>query len=136
MDSIAADGATATGKTIDAGGLALTARAAIDISLRDLRREPYRGTTVARETRYVFKAGSPTFQLEAPDGSRYVMQAYAQIVDRTLSYADLAGLGDRLKLPPGWRFVTEIPAQDLVVGANGKATVVQDELQNTYQKRD
>ena len=31
--------------------------------------------------------------LAAPDGSRYAMQAYAQIVDRTLSYDDLPKLG-------------------------------------------
>jgi hypothetical protein len=28
------------------------------------------------------------------------------------------------------------PDQDLVLGANGKATVIQDELENTYQKLD
>jgi hypothetical protein len=136
MDSIVADGATAAGKTIDAGGLALTERASIHLDLFDLRREPYRSRTVERETRYRYKAGSPIFMLEAPDGSRYVMQAYAQMVDHTLSYADLSGLGARLKMPAGWRYGTMVPDKDLMVGAYGKATVVQDELENTYQKLD
>jgi hypothetical protein len=75
MDSITADGATAAGETIEAGGLALTERASISLDLFDLRHAPYREKTIQRETRYLFKRGSPTFMLEAPDGSRYVMQA-------------------------------------------------------------
>jgi hypothetical protein len=39
--------------------------------------------------------------LEAPDGSRYAMQAYSQIVDKSLDYAGLSALGNRLKLPSG-----------------------------------
>ncbi|MGC1351362.1 MAG: hypothetical protein WA858_16535, partial [Xanthobacteraceae bacterium] len=42
-----------------------------------------------RETRYVFKAGKPVFLLVRPDGGRYAMQSYAQIIDKSLSYADL-----------------------------------------------
>jgi hypothetical protein len=74
--------------------------------------------------------------LEAADGSRYVMQAYSQIVDKTLTYDDLPSLGARLKLPSGWRYSSIVPDKDLVLGAQGKATVVQDELENTYQKLD
>ena len=76
------------------------------------------------------------FVLEAADGGRYVMQAYAQIVDKTLVYADLPALGARLKLPSGWRYSSMVPDTDLVLGAQGKATIVQDELENTYQKLD
>ena len=42
----------------------------------------------------------------------------------------------KLKLRPGWRYLSMVPEQDLVLGAAGKATVVQDELENTYQKLD
>jgi hypothetical protein len=136
MDAIAAGGATATGETVDVAGLRMTERAKINLSLFELGSEPYRERTINRETRYVFKAGSPVFILAAPGGSRYVMQAYAQIVDKTLSYADLPVLGTRLKLPTGWRYATMVPDKDLIVGAQGKATVVQDELQDTYQKLD
>jgi hypothetical protein len=136
MDAIVAAGATAAGKTIDAAGLALTERASISLDLSDLRGKPYREKTIKRETRYLFKAGKPVFVLEAPNGSRYVMQAYAQIVDKALSYDALPELGKRLKLPKGWQYAMVVPDKDLVVGAQGEATVVQDDLENTYQKLD
>jgi hypothetical protein len=136
MDAIAAEGDTAAGKTVEAGGLSLTARATIDVGLFDLRSRPYRERTIARETRYVFKAGKPVFLLVRGDGARYAMQSYAQIVDKSLSYADLPTLGARLKLPAGWRYEVMTPDSDLILGAHGKATVVQDDLQNTYQKLD
>ena len=136
MDSITAKGATKAGKKIEAGGLSLTERASIDLGLFDMLHRSYRETTIDRDTLYLFKAGSPVFMFEAPDSSRYVMQAYAQIVDKTLSYNDLPALSARLKLPSGWRYTTMVPEKDLVAGAEGKATVVQDDLENTYQKLD
>jgi hypothetical protein len=136
MDAIMAAGDTAAGKTVEAGGLSLTARPTINVTLSDLVGRPYRERTIARETRYVFKAGKPVFLLVRGDGARYAMQSFAQIVDKSLSYADLPTLGARLKLPRGWRFETMTPDADLVLGAAGKATVVQDELENTYQKLD
>ena len=74
--------------------------------------------------------------LEASDGSRYAMQAYSQIVDKTLTYDQLDALGSKLKLPSGWRYTTTTPDQDLVLGAQGEATVIQDDFDNTYQKLD
>jgi hypothetical protein len=137
MDEIAAGGATAKGEKIEVDGMGLTERASIDLGLLDLLHRPYRETTIDRDTRYIFKAGRPVFLLEAPDGSRYVMQqAYAQIVDQTLNYADLPALGAKLKPPSGWRYTTMTPDADLIAGAKGKATVIQDELENTYQKLD
>jgi hypothetical protein len=136
MDTIMAAGDTASGATVDAGGLQLTARATIDVRLADLAIKPYRERTIGRETRYVFKAGQPMFLLVRPDGIRYAMQSYAQMVDKSLSYADLPKLGDRLKLPAGWRYDTFKPDADLVLGAQGKAIVVQDDLEDTYQKLD
>jgi hypothetical protein len=134
MDSIAASGATKAGETIEAGGLKLTERATIDLGLLDLLHRPFREQTINRDTLYTFKAGRPVFMLEAADGSRYVMQAYAQIVDKSLSYDDLPMLGTTLELPSGWRYSSMVPDKDLVLGAAGKATVIQDKLENTYQK--
>jgi hypothetical protein len=48
----------------------------------------------------------------------------------------LDALGSKLKLPSGWRYTTTTPDQDLVLGAQGKATVIQDDFDNTYQKLD
>jgi hypothetical protein len=136
MDAISAAGDTAAGKTIDADGLALTARATLTASLLGLRPKPYTERTIDRETRYVFRANQPVFILVRPDGARYAMQSYAQIIDKSLSYADLPELGGKLKLPAGWRYDVMKPDADLVLGAQGKATVVQDDLENTYQKLD
>ena len=76
------------------------------------------------------------FLLVRPDGVRYAMQSYAQMVDKSLSYDNLPGLGSRLKLPAGWRYEVMKPDSDLLLGATGKAIVVQDDLDNTYQKLD
>lgn len=136
MDTIVAGGDTASGEKIEAGGLALTERASIDLDLFGMRSEPYRERTIDRDTRYVFEAGKPVFVLVAPDGKRYAMQAYAQMIDKTLSYDDLPDLGARLKLPAAWRYETFAPAADLVLGAKGEAVIVQDNLDDTYQKID
>jgi hypothetical protein len=136
MDKIVAGGDTAAGETIEAGGLKLTERASIDLSIFGMRTEPYQERTIDRDTRYVFEAGKPVFLLVAPDGKRYAMQAYAQMIDKSLSYDDLPGLGARLKLPSGWRYEVMVPKSDLVLGANGQAIIVQDNLDDTYQKID
>jgi hypothetical protein len=134
MDSITASGSNKAGEKIEAGGLELTAT--IDVGLLDLLHRPYREQTINRDTVYRFKAGLPVHMLEASDGSRYAMQAYLQIVDKTLTYDQLDALGSKLKLPSGWRYTTTTPDQDLVLGAQGEATVIQDDFDNTYQKLD
>ena len=136
MDAIAAAGDTAAGKTIDVEGMGLTARATINVGLTGLLAKPYRERTIDRETRYVFRANQPVFLLVRPGGVRYAMQSYAQMIDKSLSYADLPALGGRLKLPAGWRYEVMKPDTDLMLGAQGKATVVQDDLDDTYQKLD
>ena len=68
----------------------------------------------------------------------YVMQAYSQIVDPDLSLRrDSAGSGrhpDQIGLPDGWRYRTRKPDENLVLRANGTATIIQDALKNTYQR--
>jgi hypothetical protein len=75
----------------------------------------------------------PLFELLASGGKLYVMQSYAQIKDRSLSLAKLAGLGKHLSLPAGWRYRTHKLNRPLVLSAQRTATIVQDELQDTYQ---
>jgi len=79
-------------------------------------------------------AGREVYELLAPDGSIYVMQAYAQIVDPTLTASDLPGLGARLSLPAGWSYRARTLDAALVVDTPGMATVLQDELQNSYSR--
>ncbi len=134
MDQILAGGATASGEVITLGGIVLQKRAEVRPSLRQAMQPPFTEQTIDRETTYRFKAGLPVFELKGPDGAVYVMQSYAQIVDPTLSYEALPGLATRLKLPEGWSYASRVPTEDLLLGAKGKATVIQDNLKNTYQK--
>jgi len=82
-----------------------------------------------------FVAGKPVFILDDPQGTPWVLQAYSQIVDPNLTYDQLAKLGDKLKLPPGWKFRVAVLDRDLTIQAiNGNAWIVQDDLENTYDK--
>ncbi len=135
MDSILGSGASMNGEVVDIGGITFEKRAEVALSWTDIIRDaPYTETTVDRDTVYRFDAGKPVFELTAPDGAVYVMQSYARIVDKTLSFADLPKLGSRLKLPKGWTYAERVPQTDLMASATGKATVIQDDLKNTYQK--
>jgi len=95
--------------------------------------QPYAERHVNRGAVFFWDAGAPVHELVRPDGRAYVMQAYCVGVDPTLTEQDLAGLGDRLALPDGWRFRTRILDDELVVDTTATiATVLQDELENTY----
>lgn len=119
-------------------GLEARKLATVDITLGDIlrgRSKPYTGTTVNRTTRYVFKGGLPVYELVSPKGDVYVMQSYSLEVDPSLTAADLPNLGKKLKLPRGWQYRVETPKEDLVLTTSGTATVLQDNLLNSYQKR-
>ncbi len=134
MDSnaLANPGAIATFDGLQARHLANVA-----ISLGTIlkgRAKPYTENRVARTSQYVYKKGRPVYELISPDGKTYVMQSYSMIVDPSLSMSDLAGLGSRLQLPAGWKYQTRIPSEDLVMTATGTAYVLQDNLENSYQR--
>lgn len=94
----------------------------------------YSGMTVDRTTEYIFLAGQPVFQLTAPDGSVYVMQTYLAENDPAGDFSGLHNLADRLTLPEGWAFRVVVPEQDLHAATiDGRATVLRDDLGNTYQ---
>jgi hypothetical protein len=97
-------------------------------------RPAYSGMVVARDTEYVYLAGKPVFELVAPDGSVYVMQTYVAPDDPNGDFSVLEGLAGRLTLPDGWTFREIVPDQDLhAETTNGQATVIRDDLGNTYQ---
>jgi hypothetical protein len=99
----------------------------------DLSQKLYSDRTIARHNTWEWKSGRTVFELVAPGGDTYVMQSYAQIVDPGLTIAQLPGLGKRLELPPGWRYRSRKLKKPLVLTADGEATILQDDLQNTYQ---
>ena len=102
-------------------------------SAADLARTPYTDRVIERGNVWHWKKGRRVYELVAPGGDVYVMQAYSQIVDPSLAIGKLRGLGRRLDLPTDWRYRSRVLKRPLAVGADGEATIVQDELQDTYQ---
>ncbi|HVC70479.1 MAG TPA: hypothetical protein VNC61_09535 [Acidimicrobiales bacterium] len=95
--------------------------------------QPYLERYVNRGAVFFFDKGSPVYELLNPDGLAYVMQAYCIAVDPTLTEESLPSLGGRLALPEGWSYRRRILGEELVVDTSATiATVVQDELENTY----
>ena len=67
-------------------------------------------------------------------GATFIMQAYSVQNDATLTAAGLAALGERLQLPAGATYRARTLDETLqVLTPTGDATVIQDELNNTYQ---
>ena len=93
----------------------------------------YEERYVNRGAVFFFDAGSVVYELINPDGKAYIMQAYCVGVDPTLNQSNLGDLAGRLKLPAGWAFRSRILVEELIVDTTDHpATVVQDELENTY----
>ncbi|HVU14589.1 MAG TPA: hypothetical protein VHD90_25105 [Phototrophicaceae bacterium] len=134
MDQIIGKGATRNGDNVVIGGLGFTKRAEVTLTLTDMKTIPYQTREIQRDTEYIFDAGKPIYELIAPDGSTYVMQTYSQQVDATLAMTDLATLADRLKLPSGWKYQVVVLDHDLTLSAHGVAHLVQDDLDNSYQR--
>ena len=113
------------------GGIEMIRQATVQLASQTPA--PYSVNKVARHTVFHFDAGRPVFELVAPDGQRWVMQTWSQIVDAKLGLQDLPGLGRRLNLPAGWRYETRILTERLSVDTSTQdAHVVQDDLTNTY----
>lgn len=129
------DRATATtGEEATIGGLPMTAVATLPLRTQaDLVSTPYADRVVERENTWRWRAGRTVFELVAPGGDVYVMQSYAQIVDPALTLDALPSLGRRLDLPDGWRYRARTLKRPLTLAARGSATILQDELRNTYQ---
>jgi hypothetical protein len=94
---------------------------------------PYTVRKVDRRVIMYFDAGTDVHELIDPQGLAYVMQAYCTGVDATLDEQSLPDLADRLALPTGWRFQTSVLREELIVDtSHSVATILQDELENTY----
>ncbi len=95
---------------------------------------PYTAIRISRSNTWRYRKGRQVFDLIDPSGRVYRLQAYSQIVDPSLTYSKLAHLGGRLDLPDGWRYRVSRLDHDLSLKALGSATVLQDDLENTYQR--
>ena len=122
----------------DFGGLRMRRLATVPLSLTallgGLRRHPYTEQSVRRTTVYVWDQDREVYELIAPDGTTYVMQSYSLAVDPALTEADLPALGARLDMPAGWRYRAMQLPRDWSLRVDGEARVIQDELENSYQR--
>ena len=113
------------------GGIEMILQATVLLSSMDPA--PYSVNKVTRHTVFVFNAGEEVYELQDPHGHRWVMQTWSQVVDATLSRADLPGLGDRLKLPDGWSYRPRVLTEELRIDTTSRAAqVTQDDLTNSY----
>jgi hypothetical protein len=140
LDGVQATGNTVNHKRESFGGIEMNLRATIEFGLfkqlQILWGDPlYQATAVSRSTTWIYKAGSPVYELISPSGEQYVMQSYAQIVNPKLSMADLPMLEKQLQLPKGWSYRSRLLTEDLNLVANGTAYVLQDNLMNSYQRQ-
>jgi hypothetical protein len=124
------------GKVRQFPGLKMRFLTSVDVPLSAMATggiTPYAETIVNRRTNFNWSRKYPIHELVSPAGKVYAMQAYSQIVNKTLKLKDLAGLGSKLALPAGWEYRTRKLKKDLTLRTKGASTVLQDELQNTYQ---
>jgi hypothetical protein len=137
MDRIIGSGETMDGETKVFDGLAATQRATLSLPFRDIifGSRPYSEKTINRDTTYIYDAGKPVYEISDDKGNVYVMQTFAEIVDKDLAMDDLAGLGERLELPRGWSYASRVLDAEMQLIARGEAYLIQDELQNSYQRR-
>ena len=113
-------------------GLLMRRIAVLDLGTNPVQ-VPYTVRHVDRQAVFFFDAGKEVHELIDPEGNAYVMQAYCVSVDPNLDQHSLPALGDRLEVPPGWTFRTRILDEELIVDTSETiATVIQDELENTY----
>jgi hypothetical protein len=138
IDSLLASGSTTTGKTFTFGGIEMNLRATLQTGAGTptVGNQFYTPNQVMRDTVFTYDAGKLVFELTAPNGDVYVMQSYAQIVDKTLTYKQLSSLASKLQLPTGWTYTTKTLQQDLKLDttSTGIAYVVNDNLEDSYQR--
>jgi hypothetical protein len=103
------------------------------VSLTSAHMNAYAPLQSHRRSSMTFNKGKPVFILEDKDGTPWVMQAFGQLIDKSLTYESLKDLGSKLKPAPGWKFRVAVLDRDLTIGTpRGYNWIVQDELQNTY----
>jgi hypothetical protein len=137
MDEIQASGQTVNSVKESFGGIEMNLRATVEIGLlkQIFGNKRFTPNQITRTTNFIYKAGSPIYELTSPAGEVYVMQSYSQIENPALSMKDLPSLAEWLKLPTGWSYRSRVLDQDLSLVANGIAYVLQDNLSNSYQRK-
>jgi hypothetical protein len=115
------------------GALEMFLAATVDLGPLPPNLAAYTERQVARGAVFEFSRGSEVYELVDPTGRVFVMQSYSQQRDAALEEAGLASLAGRLTPPAGWSYRAHILDSTLrVEGPSIEATVLQDDLANTY----
>lgn len=120
---------TINGITMHNGGM-------LDIKLSSVfkAKSPYYKHEIKRQTSWLYEPGKPVYELIDPNGEVFVMQSYSIKKSHQTAHT-LAQLGSKLKLPKGWVFKTGTLNQpESLKAINNISIIVQDDLDNTYQK--
>ena len=106
------------------------------VETQTLQPQPFTEFQIQRRTTYVFNKGRTIFVLNAPDGSRYVMQAYTRTIEPTLNPRTLKDLATNplAAFPGGWTLAARKLRRPLVLKAGGEATIIRDGVSSVYQK--
>ena len=96
--------------------------------------KPYTENPVTRTSVFRYMKGRNIYELVSPQGAVYAMQSFSMQVDPKQTISSLPTLGSRLHLPQGWKFRVVQPEADLTLEAKGRAIVLQDDLENSYQR--
>lgn len=116
------------------GGIPMREAGILNIHINLFENGPYEPRTVDRTTIEHFVADRPVFQLIDPAGQVFFMQSYS-LEKAQQSMATLPALGSVLHLPKGWAYRSLTLKHDFYLKAiDNKATVLQDDRMNTYQK--
>jgi hypothetical protein len=123
---------------INLGGVEMIERAKLTIDFKTFlkgKRKAYDEIEINRATEFVFKQGGEAYFLHH-NGDAYIMQSFAQIVNPNLKEEGLNTLTSSLNLPEGWTYEAKKLDKTIVLKTNqdGKAYIIQDDFQNTYQK--
>jgi len=119
-----------------AGQIAMRHAGDLEIKPADLLKGsvPYKVQTVARNTVWVYNAGTNIYTITDNTGLVYVLQSYSIQTHPEQTIDTLVKLGSLLSLPSGWSFSYQTITSDVnVVAINGVASVIQDDYLNTYQ---
>ncbi|MEO1449126.1 MAG: hypothetical protein AAFV07_06330 [Bacteroidota bacterium] len=114
------------------GNIQMSLAAQIDGPIEE--EKSYSEHIIKRWTTFKFKKNNRIYKLINPDGDVFVMQSYTTMVKGDLTIDALENLGQVLDVPDGWRFESEVLEEELELTSLGDAIVIQDELENSYQK--
>lgn len=98
----------------------------------------FKDVAVLRTTKYVYNSGRTVHELTSPTGQRYLMQAYSNEINPSVSLSNLSTLATsgKLHLPAGWKYSNRRLSKKLTLITNGLAIITRDNLKGVYQRED